>query len=137
MRIARIPWTLSSVVCLTFILSLSPVRASDDLQVSPFYQRWQLMEKEIQKLKGLLPAGREPESSRDAMERSDIMKRIIVIYNEAAGMFSSGEIFTDYPERERQWYAHMRRTCRIYSDAWRKQATSMEERAVRLRGEGK
>jgi len=122
---------LALLVCAAVICS------AESLPETPLFQKWQMMDGDIRKLRDRLPVGKEPETSREAQEIAEIMKQIITIYNQAAVMFSSTETFMDQPDQERQWCGHMRRSCRIYSDAWRKRATSMEETATRLRGEGK
>lgn len=137
----RKPRDVLSVVALTAALSIVFPRAghplTDLLGETPSGLAWQKMEAEIQELKDRLARESEPTTSAQASRHTQMMRRVIVLYGEGWRLFADAKPVTGDAGRERQWYGHMARTCRMYGDAWRRRATEMEATAARLKGEGR
>lgn len=130
-----------SVVALTATLSIifpyvvHPV--GDLIGETPAGRTWHKMEAEIQQLKDQLASESEPTTSAQANKLIQMMNRVIVLYGEGRRLFADARTVTGDEGRERQWYGHMARTCRMYGDAWRRKATELEATAARLKGQGK
>jgi len=126
-----------SIVAFCLFYPLPGFAVTDLVRETPSGQKWQQMDGEIQTLRDRLAADPEPRTSAEANKRIQIMNRIITLYGEGRLMFAEAMPVTGDPDRERQWYAHMARSCRLYGDAWRRKATEMESTAASLRGQGK
>ena len=126
-----------SIVAFCLFFPLPGFAVTDLVRETPSGQKWQQMDGEIQTLRDRLAADPEPRTSAEANKRIQIMNRIITLYGEGRIMFAEAMPVTGDPDRERQWYAHMARSCRLYGDAWRRKATEMESTAASLRGQGK
>ena len=126
-----------SIVAFCLFFPLPGFAVTDLVRETPSGQKWQQMDGEIQTLRDRLAADPEPRTSVEANKRIQIMNHIITLYGEGRIMFAEAMPVTGDPDRERQWYAHMARSCRLYGDAWRRKATEMESTAASLRGQGK
>ncbi|NTU47500.1 MAG: hypothetical protein HGA84_00670 [Syntrophobacteraceae bacterium] len=126
-----------SIVAFCLFFPLPGFAVTDLVRETPSGQKWQQMDGEIQTLRDRLAADPEPRTSAEANKRIQIMNRIITLYGEGRLMFAEAMPVTGDPDRERQWYAHMARSCRLYGDAWRRKATEVESTAASLRGQGK
>lgn len=122
---------------LSIILPYGAHPVTDLIGETPAGRTWQKIEAEIQQLKDRLASESEPATSAQANKHIQMMNRVIALYGEGRRLFADAKPVTGDESRERQWYGHMARTCRMYGDAWRRKATELEATAARLRGEGK
>lgn len=129
--------TIAAAVAFSLMFAFSGLAVTDLVRETPTGRRWQQMEAEIQSLREQLAAESEPRTSAEAVKRVQVMTRIIALYGEGRILFAQASPVTDDSTRERQWYAHMARACRLYGDTWRRRAGEMEVTAASLRGQGR